>query len=140
DPPEMRDSVQAALDWLDREFHPAPNDGWILSPADHPLLVPDLFRRLVERWNPGDCAILVPEFEGKRGHPVFFRWTLAAEVARLRADQGLNALVRCHADDVVALPVTDPGILVDLDTPADYDRLRTDRQPLAALNPEREQV
>src|SRR5262245_27654318 len=37
-PPEMRDSVQAALRFIEEQYRPEPHDGWLLSPADHPLL------------------------------------------------------------------------------------------------------
>ena len=36
---------------------------------------------------------------------------------------GLNAYLRQHAAGTLELPVDDPDILLDLDTPADYERL-----------------
>ena len=44
-------------------------------------------------------------------------------MAALPAETGLNLLVQNHADEVVELPVDDPAVLTDLDTPADYDLL-----------------
>jgi molybdenum cofactor cytidylyltransferase len=122
-PPEMRDSVEFALKVIDQEFCPLPADGWILAPADHPLLAPEVLDDLIARWLQSDCLILAPAHQGKRGHPVFFRWSLAAEVLELPKDRGLNALVQRHAQQVVDLPIADPGVLLDLDTPADYERL-----------------
>lgn len=123
DPPEMRDSVEFALNYLTTQFQPDASDAWLLSPADHPLLDGDVLSALLARWASADCSILVPTWRGRRGHPVLFRWTLAAEVAALPADRGLNELVRRHAAEVTELPVESDSILADVDTPADYERL-----------------
>lgn len=122
-PPEMRDSVECALRLLADEFQPGPDDGWILSPADQPLLSAAVLTALLSRWQEPGCLILAPACQGKRGHPVVFRWSLAAEVLDLPPDAGLNVIVRRHADRLIEVPVSDPGILIDLDTPADWEQL-----------------
>jgi molybdenum cofactor cytidylyltransferase len=123
DPPDMRSSVQCGLEFLEERFVPAADDGWLLIPADHPVLEPAVLDQLLRRWSRGDCRILVPTFAGRRGHPTLFRWELAAQVEQLPADQGLNRLVREHAAEVVELPVEQSSILLDLDTPEDYAAL-----------------
>lgn len=125
DPPDMRDSVEHALEWIEREFQPAPTDGWLLCPADHPLLDAAVLDLLLTRWHRGDCRILVPVHNGRRGHPTLFRWDLAAEVPRIPHDQGLNRLTKDHAAELIELPVPSDTILIDLDTPADYERLQS---------------
>ena len=122
-PPEMRSSVEFALRWIEREFQPAADDAWILMPADHPLFDAAILEQLIARWRRGDCTILVPTCEGHRGHPVFFRWGLAADVFELPADVGLNELVRRHAAEVVELETGNRSVTVDLDTPEDYQSL-----------------
>jgi CTP:molybdopterin cytidylyltransferase MocA len=57
----------------------------------------------------------------RRGHPVLFPWPLAAAVEALPAEAGVNRLLQQH--DVLELPVRDLA-LDDLDTPAEYERLR----------------
>jgi molybdenum cofactor cytidylyltransferase len=71
----------------------------------------------------GDCRILIPTHERRRGHPVLFRWDLARDVFALPADVGLNQLVRQHANEVTTLAIDNPAVLWDLDTPEDYERL-----------------
>ena len=46
------------------------------------------------------------------------------EVDQIPADMGLNWLVQRHAEDVVHVPVENEGLL-DLDTPEDYERLKS---------------
>lgn len=126
DPPDMRASVTCALNEIRERFAPSAADGWLLVPADHPCLNQRVLRKLLDAWTRDRPKILVPTHDGKRGHPTLFRWSLAAEIDRLPPDTGLNLLLRQHADDVVELECDEPGILTDLDTPEDYDRLRSE--------------
>jgi molybdenum cofactor cytidylyltransferase len=127
-PADMRQSVQYALDYLAEHHHPQENDGWLLIPADHPSLELDVLETLLHNSPPSPQAITIPTYEGRRGHPTLFPWRLAAEVPQLPPDQGLNRLVRAHAENVREIPVSAQSILWDLDTPQDYQQL------LARLN------
>ncbi|MEX2285444.1 MAG: NTP transferase domain-containing protein, partial [Planctomycetaceae bacterium] len=124
DPPDMRTSVEQALAYIDQHHHPAPDDGWLLVPADHPMLDASVMTLLIERWLSGRDRILVPTLENKHGHPTIFRWKLAAEVSQLAANEGLNALLHRHASDVAELAVDSPAVLMDLDVPDDYAAIR----------------
>ncbi|MBI5761857.1 MAG: nucleotidyltransferase family protein [Planctomycetales bacterium] len=122
-PPDMRTSVEFALAHIREHFHPDPDDVWILVPADHPLLDSSVMPALISGWNARQPQILIPTHAGQRGHPTLFRWDLADEVPRLPLNVGLNHLVKLHSADVTELPVDTLGILLDLDTPADYAAL-----------------
>jgi len=124
DPPDMRTSVQHALDEIRTRFAPGPEDGWLLIPADHPVLDEELLDLLIDCWERNDDLILVPTYQNRRGHPTFFRWKLSDEVAGLPPDRGLNTLLETYRDEVVEFPVDHPGVVTDLDTPDDYDRLQ----------------
>ena len=124
DPPDMRASVSLALDAIQREFSPRDDDGWLLVPADHPVLDRGLIDAVLACWDADHPTILVPRCGSRRGHPTLFRWSLAREVARIPADRGLNWLLREHAEEVTELPVETDAALTDLDTPEDYARLR----------------
>ena len=121
-PPDMKASVRLGLAWLDEHFAPTDADAWMLAPADVPELTSRQIDWVLAEHNPSAAEILVPVHAGRRGHPVLFPWPLAAEVATLAEDEGINALVKRHR--VRELPIDDPGILTDLDTPEDYRRLR----------------
>ena len=102
-----------------------PDDAWLLAPADHPALDVDVVRQLCVAYarQPGQ-TILIPTYEGRRGHPALLRWRHAAGIRALPPGEGINAYLRLHAAETLELPVTDPGVLVNLDTPEDYARLR----------------
>jgi len=126
DPADMRQSVQFALDDLSRRESPDDRDGWMLIPADHPLLEPEIVRDLLTAWRRSDAPILIPTHAGRRGHPTLFRWSLASEVPGIAPHQGLNRLVKTHADDVIEYPVDSDHILMDMDTLEDYERLQVE--------------
>lgn len=119
-PPDMKASVQAALVHLAAQAND--QDVWLLAPADMPTLRPDVIGQLLQTARQTAGTILVPSVNGRRGHPVLFRWPMAAAVARLTVDQGVNELLRQFP--VMEVPSQDEAILADVDTPEDYRRLR----------------
>lgn len=124
---DMRHSVELLLAAIHRDEAPHLDDAWLLSPADHPTLNPDALRALCAAWREGAGGILVPTCGRRRGHPTLFSWRYAARVGDIPANHGLNWLLQEYADDVAEVPVEDPTILWDLDTPADYERLLATR-------------
>src|SRR5579863_10348414 len=124
-PPEMRDSIEYALRHLETHFQPRAADGWILAPADHPLLDQSVIDRMLAVWRNSSESILVPVHGGRRGHPTIFPCGLIPDVYSLPADQGLNSLLARHAAIIEQVEVDSPGVIADLDTPEDYARLQT---------------
>ncbi len=68
-------------------------------------------------------GLRVPLYRGRRGHPLLIHPPLIREIARLDPARGLRQLLENHPTEVEEVPVEDPGVLADLDTPADYRRL-----------------
>lgn len=128
-PPEMKDSVRVALDYVKQTHQPAPTDAWLMAPADMPSIEAATIDRLIQAYADGveqgrAEPIYVPTGAGKRGHPVLFAWSLADEVARLADDEGLNALATRHPVATVEDPLT---ALDDMDTPQEYEAARRKR-------------
>jgi molybdenum cofactor cytidylyltransferase len=119
---DMRSTVEHGLRWIEERYHPEPNDPWLLVPADHPVLDPGLVRQVVVAGTV-ERPIVVPVHDGRRGHPTRFAWRHAAAIRELPPGQGINALLRDRAHEVNELPVADPAVLSDLDTPDDYAQL-----------------
>jgi molybdenum cofactor cytidylyltransferase len=121
---DMRATVEQGLLWIEERWHPQPEDAWLLCPADHPALDVDVVRRLCVAYSrePGQ-TILIPTYEGRRGHPTLIEWRHVAGIRALPAGAGLNAYFRPHAEETLELPVANAGVISDLDTPADYERL-----------------
>ena len=120
EPPEMRDSIEIGLRAIRQQFAPADDDGWLLIPADHPLLEPEVLDGLLTRWSRGDCEALLPSLGQRRGHPTILRWSLAARIEQLPRDVGVNTLLRSTPNLVTERPTDRESVLADLDTPEDY--------------------
>ena len=122
---DMRTTVEHGLRWLEDRHHPRPDDAWLLAPADHPTLDSGVVRELCDafRRDPSH-SILIPTHAGRRGHPALVAWRHVAGIRALPADRGINAYFRDNATEVREVPVPSPGVLCDLDTPEDYERLR----------------
>jgi molybdenum cofactor cytidylyltransferase len=122
--PDMRATVEYGLRWIEVKYDPKPDDWWLLAPADHPTLDPQIVRRLVESAAQSSHSIVVPAFRGRRGHPTLLSWRHVAGIGALPADQGINTYLRTQRGETLELDVERESILADLDTPDDYSRLR----------------
>ncbi len=98
-------------------------DVLLVSPADLPRLdgrsVAELLRRMAET----EAPLAVPVYQGKRGHPLALGPALIPEILHLDPDIGLKQLRDRHEAELLEVPVDDPGVVWDVDTPADYERL-----------------
>ena len=121
-PPDMRSSVQHALNEISRICRPKMNDAWMLIPADSPLLSDRAVQQTLDRWQDSAADVLVPTWCGQRGHPTLFRWRLAEDAASLPPNHGLNKLVRRSDIRTEEFPVDCASVVTDLDTPDDYRR------------------
>ncbi len=128
--PDMRATVEHGLLWLEERYQPKPDDDWLLVPADHPTLDAESVRQLLlARKRAGKQSIIVPTYQGRRGHPVLIGWKHAASIRAFPPGLGLNAYLRRQAAETLEVPVDAASILADLDTPEDYERLCKDMGP-----------
>ena len=98
--------------------------GALLFLVDHPLVDSSTIQTLIANFSPN--RIVLPVFEGRRGHPVLFAVEVLREVLALPASEGANIVVRRDPNRIVHVPVTSPGILVDVDTPEDFQKLQNE--------------
>jgi molybdenum cofactor cytidylyltransferase len=121
---EMRATFEAGLCCLEERYHPEETDCWLLAPADHPTLEAEVVRKLLQaaEVHPHH-SLFIPTFQGRRGHPALVRWNLIPGLRALPAGQGINAYFRQCAAATFELPWETESILLDLDTPEDYQRI-----------------
>jgi molybdenum cofactor cytidylyltransferase len=92
------------------------------TPVDYPAVQESTVREVIGGWS-GE-TIRIPRYQGRRGHPVLVARGLLPEFLALPAEAQAREVVHRHAGSTVYVDVDDPGILQDIDTPADYERLR----------------
>lgn len=112
---DMSDSLRTALPVLPQEEH-----GVILCLGDQPLIAPATYRRLADHYLAHPQAIVQPRCNGRKGHPVLLPSGLLRELA---THATLRDLLTEHAARRHLVDVEDPGILMDLDTPEDYQHI-----------------
>jgi len=117
----MSTSVQAGIRTL-----PPGLSGAAVFLVDHPLIDAKTIEILMSRLKAGH--IVVPIHEGRRGHPVVFAADLFDEILALPPDLGLNTVVRKTRDRVLEVPVEDPGVIRDIDTPDQFAALLGEEQ------------
>jgi molybdenum cofactor cytidylyltransferase len=91
-------------------------EGWIVALADMPRIAVSTVEA-VARTLDGGASIVVPFYQGQRGHPVGFGPEHYDALRALDGDTGARALLAAH--EVTRLDLDDPGILRDVDTPED---------------------
>jgi molybdenum cofactor cytidylyltransferase len=127
---DMRATVEHGVDQLEALFQPSLADSWLLVPADHPTLDAAVVRRLLQaRAAQPSYSIVVPTFEGRRGHPTLIGWQHVTGIREFPTGLGLNVYLRQHAAETLELPVSSAEILCDLDTPQEYDQLLSRFRP-----------
>ncbi len=115
----MLSSVQAGFRAI------PPGDGAVfVVPGDHPEVQPLVFARLLDARAESRAGLIVPQFEGRGGHPLLVDLRFRDEIDRLDRTLGLRALLDLHPGSVRRVPVAEAGILLDLDTPEDYRKAR----------------
>ncbi len=95
-------------------------DGCLVCLADMPFIQPLTYRLLAAELNPE--TIVIPSYNSRRGNPVGFGSRFFAELTELGDDRGGREIVCRHEAAAREIPVGDPAILEDIDTPADLDR------------------
>jgi molybdenum cofactor cytidylyltransferase len=121
---DMRATVEEGLRWLEERFHPTADAGWLLCPADHPVLDAGVVRRLLQaRRDTPHGTILIPTFQGRRGHPALIDWRHVPGIRALPPGVGLNGYLRRQGAETIEVPVESASVLCDLDTPQDYEKL-----------------
>ena len=92
--------------------------GYLVALADMPFVRPSTIAALRETLA-GGAALVAPYFHARRGHPVGIAGRFRTELEALTGDEGARALLAAHAAELVKVPVGDPGVIRDIDTPAD---------------------
>ena len=67
----------------------------------------------------GGAALVAPYFRARRGHPVGISSTFREQLLVLKGDEGAKQLLAAHEQQLVKIPVGDPGVIRDIDTPGD---------------------
>jgi molybdenum cofactor cytidylyltransferase len=91
---------------------------FFIIPGDQPLVKPETYRKLLSV----DNDIVIPRFNGKKGHPVLFAGHLIPEILAIPDTAILRDFI--HSKETFIVDVDDPGVGLDVDSPEDYEKIK----------------
>jgi molybdenum cofactor cytidylyltransferase len=102
---------------------PPGSEGMLFTPVDHPLVQGATYEVLIEQWRLNPDRIVIPRYGGRKGHPAIFPSRLYGPLLRDELPGGARDLIYREMESVLFVPVSDPGVIQDIDTPEDYRQL-----------------
>ena len=96
--------------------------GAMICPVDHPCITSELVKKLFEVSLQHKGMIIIPVYQGKRGHPVIVPSELFSEICSASLQVGLRQVIHAHEQEIITVPTDEQGILVNIDTPEDYQK------------------
>src|SRR6266566_5029380 len=91
------------------------------------MIITALVGELIAQFYKSKKPIVLPVYEGRRGHPVIFSASLYPELLRAPLETGARAVVWAHADEVEEVPTNEEGCVLNLNDPETLNRAM-DRQ------------
>ena len=92
--------------------------GFVVALADMPFIRASTIAAVRDSLA-GGAALVAPYFRARRGHPVGLSSKFRQELEALRGDEGARKVLCAHEAELVKIPVGDPGVIRDIDTPGD---------------------
>ncbi|MEW5815061.1 MAG: nucleotidyltransferase family protein [Spirochaetota bacterium] len=91
---------------------------FFITPGDCPLITKEVYRKLLS----SDSGVVIPVYKNKKGHPVLVKKDIGV---RFLSFPPLLTLRDLFSDTgYTTVEVEDEGILLDIDTPADYEKVK----------------
>jgi molybdenum cofactor cytidylyltransferase len=102
---------------------PASAKAALIFLGDQPQIPSEVAGLVIETWLQSKKGIVMPTFNGRRGHPVLIETRYITEIEKLDPNKGLRTLSEIFKDDVIEVECDVPEILRDIDTPEEYEEI-----------------
>jgi molybdenum cofactor cytidylyltransferase len=102
---------------------PVDAQAFMLLLGDQPFIHPNIINKLIESYRASRHGIVIPVFNGQRGHPVIFDSQYRKELLSI-SDHGAKEVVNKHTTDIFEVKVDSSKILTDIDTPQEYQEAK----------------
>ena len=99
-------------------------EAFFLLPVDIPLVKPTTIRMLSTAYGNGHSWVIYPCFQGERGHPPLIATACLPKDLSFDHPGGLRAFLLQYEHMARDIEVVDQAILMDCDTPADYEKMK----------------
>jgi len=95
----------------------------LLCLVDHPAVGVETVTRLAATFRQSGAPVVIPTYQGRRGHPVLIGRQVFAELLGLASDAGADSVVRKYRAATQFVEVEDEGVVTDVDDRESYRRL-----------------
>ena len=102
------------------EALPADAKAVMIFLGDQPFIPENVSAKVIEAWNNSGKGIVIPLFNGKRGHPPLYDLKFRQEILNLDPSVGLRSVALKFPDEIVEVETFSPEIVRDIDTQEDY--------------------
>lgn len=102
-------------------------EGALVALVDHPGIDRELVSQLARAFDEERPPVLIPTYHGRRGHPMIFSAELFPELLGAPLQEGARWVVHRHPPR--ELPVTQEGVVLDIDDPDTYWRVTGNKVP-----------
>lgn len=91
--------------------------------ADQPFVKVATIDRLIDEYRKSNPQVAIPVHKGFRGNPVLLDRSVFTEAMAIEGDIGCRAIFGSGVKNILKVPVDDAGILIDADSPEEFERL-----------------
>jgi len=100
------------------------SEAFLLLPIDYPFISGKTIDQEIAFYRKNAPLIIIPAWEGRKGHPPLFAGSLREDILALKDQYGLNSVAHAHPAETEILPVTDPGVIQTFNTPEEFKMLK----------------
>jgi molybdenum cofactor cytidylyltransferase len=93
-------------------------DGFLVALGDMPFVRRTTIAAVRDTLA-GGAPLAAPYFRARRGHPVGISKEFFQDLLAAKGDEGAKKLLAANEQKIVKIPVGDPGVIRDIDTPGD---------------------
>ena len=102
-------------------------DGFMICLGDMPRITTSEYDQLINAFSSSyledSKAILLPFYEGQKGNPVLFSAVYREDILKHQDMEGCRGIVQSNKTHLTKVPMNTDHVLVDVDTPGDYEGL-----------------
>jgi molybdenum cofactor cytidylyltransferase len=102
-------------------------NGYMICLGDMPRITTAEYDQMIDAFGSSHItdskAILLPFYQGQKGNPVLFASSYRQDIMTHQDMEGCRGIVQSNKSDLIKVPMTADHVLVDVDTPDDYNEL-----------------
>ncbi len=98
-------------------------EGIMVFLIDHPQIKILTIQKMIESYKNTAADVIVPEYNGRTGHPVIFRHNVFEDLMKTSLSKGAREVIRDSKYNVIKIKVKDPYIRQDIDTQEEFKNI-----------------